>query len=169
MSFEHSQGLINDYEKLLEADKDYDVIIYANEKDGKFILNKYNISPQILKIILRFIYCGKINLTKLQVSVILNLLITVDELDVQILIQCIQENLINCKYDFLQQNSIEIFEMIYHYEVFSDLWNNCLDKFCEKSNELFQSDKFINLKEPLLELLLKRDDLSSDEILYGIA
>ena len=85
MAFEYSQELVNDYEKLLEIDKGYDVIIYAgeddnakeihahslilcirsqyfhaaffndwaNKKDGKFILNKPNISPQIFKIILR--------------------------------------------------------------------------------------------------------------------
>jgi hypothetical protein len=83
MTFEYSQELINDYEKLLEIDKGYDVIIYAgedeveirahslilcirsqyfrtafsnkwaNKKDGKFIFNKPNITSQILKIILR--------------------------------------------------------------------------------------------------------------------
>ncbi|CAB4377903.1 unnamed protein product [Rhizophagus irregularis] len=85
MSFDYSQELINDYEKLLEANKGYDVIIYAGEdenakeihanslilcirsqyfqaafsnewaekRDGKFILEKPNISPQIFKIILR--------------------------------------------------------------------------------------------------------------------
>ena len=29
---------------------------------------------------------------------------------------------------------------------------------------LFNSDKFINLQAPLLELLLKRDDLNMDEM-----
>ncbi|GET65595.1 BTB/POZ protein [Rhizophagus irregularis DAOM 181602=DAOM 197198] len=51
---------------------------WANKKDGKFILNKPNISPQILTIILRFIYCGRINLTELQGPEILKLLIAVD-------------------------------------------------------------------------------------------
>ena len=85
MTFKYSQELINDYEKLLEIDKGYDVIIYvgeddnakeihahspilcirsqyfhaafsnewANKKDGKFILKKSNISPQVFEIILR--------------------------------------------------------------------------------------------------------------------
>ena len=79
MSFEYSQELIDDYEKLLEIDKGHDVIIYAgedenvkeirahslilcarfqyfratNKKDGKFIFKQPNISPQIFEIILR--------------------------------------------------------------------------------------------------------------------
>ncbi|CAB4377961.1 unnamed protein product [Rhizophagus irregularis] len=194
MSYEYSQELMNDYEKLLEIDKGYDVIIYAgedeveihahslilcirsqyfyaafsnkwaNKKDGKFVLNKPNISPQILNIILRFIYCGKIDLTKLQGQEILNLLIAVDELNVQTLIQSIQDYLINYQYDFLQQNSIEIVLTAYQYENFTDLWNYCLYKICEKPDVLFNSDKFINLKEPLLESLLERDYFFSDEV-----
>jgi hypothetical protein len=86
MTFDYSQGLIDDYEKLLEVDKGHDVIIYAgesesakeirahslilcvrsqyfraafsnewaNKKDGKYILKKSNISPQIFEIILRY-------------------------------------------------------------------------------------------------------------------
>jgi hypothetical protein len=103
-------------------------------------------------------------LTKLQGTEVLNLLIAVDELNIQTLIQCIQEYLINYQHDFLQQNSVEILESVYQYEAFSDLWNYCLDIICENSDLLFNSDKFITLKESLLELLLKRDDLTSDEI-----
>jgi hypothetical protein len=85
MTFEYFQEIIDDYEKLLEFDNGYDVIIYtgedenveeiyahsiilcirsqyfnaafsnewADKKEGKFILKKPNISPQIFKIILR--------------------------------------------------------------------------------------------------------------------
>jgi hypothetical protein len=98
MSFDYSQELMNDYEKLLEVDKGYDVIIYAgedenakeirahsiilcirseyfrasfsnewaNKSDGKYILKKPNISPQIFKIILRYMII---------VIIILNILI----------------------------------------------------------------------------------------------
>ncbi|POG76247.1 hypothetical protein GLOIN_2v905933 [Rhizophagus irregularis DAOM 181602=DAOM 197198] len=33
MTFEYSQELANDYEKLFEEDEDYDVIIYAGENN----------------------------------------------------------------------------------------------------------------------------------------
>src|SRR5437016_4393097 len=38
----------------------------------------------------------------------------------------------------------------------------CLEKICKEPKILFNSDKFINLKAPLLELLLKRDDLNME-------
>src|SRR5206468_12209376 len=57
-----------------------------------------------------------------------------------------------------------ILETVYQHETFTGLWNFCLEKICEEPKILFNSDKFINLKAPLLELLLKRDDLNMDEI-----
>ncbi|CAB4436904.1 unnamed protein product [Rhizophagus irregularis] len=109
--------------------------VWAEKKDGKFIFEKPNISPQLFDIILRFLYSGSIELRTLQCQDILN------------------------KAEFLQRNPIEILEISYQYEPFTDLSNFCLEKICEEPSILFNSTKFINLKAPLLELLLKRDDL----------
>src|SRR5205085_12553365 len=57
-----------------------------------------------------------------------------------------------------------ILETVYQHETFTDLWNFCLEVICEEPKILFNSDQFINLKAPLLELLLKRDDLNVDEV-----
>src|SRR5204863_98218 len=57
-----------------------------------------------------------------------------------------------------------ILETVYQHETFTDLWDFCLEKICKDPKILFNSDKFINLKAPLLELLLKRDDLYLNEI-----
>ncbi|POG76233.1 hypothetical protein GLOIN_2v1474782 [Rhizophagus irregularis DAOM 181602=DAOM 197198] len=136
----------------------------SEKKDGKYVFNFPNISPQFYKIILRFIYCGKIDLSKLQGPDILKLLIAVDELKIQTLILCIQEYLIKHQHEFLQQNPLEILETVYQRETFTNLWNYYLEEICAKPDTLFKSNKFTNLKAPLLELLLKRDDLSLDEI-----
>ncbi|GES87979.1 hypothetical protein GLOIN_2v851760 [Rhizophagus clarus] len=198
MSFEYLQEVSNDFEKLLEPEEEYDVIIYAGEnenvkeihahslvlrtrsqyfrtgfskkwaekKDGKFIFKKPNIFPKFFNIILRFIYCGKITLNNLQGSELLKLLMAADELNIQTLIPCIQDYLIKHQREFLQQqNFIEILDSIYQHESFKDLWNFYLEKFCEEPETLFKSEKFINLKAPLLELILKRDDLNLDEII----
>jgi hypothetical protein len=95
---------------------------------------------------------------------VLKLLIAVDELNIQSLISHIQEYLIEHKTEFLHQNPTNILETVYQHETFTGLWNFCLEKICEEPKILFNSDKFINLKAPLLELLLKRDDLNVSEI-----
>jgi hypothetical protein len=88
----------------------------------------------------------------------------VDELNIHSLITYIQEYLIEHQTEFLHQNPTGILETVYQHETFMDLWNFCLEKICEEPKILFNSDNFINLKAPLLELLLKRDDLNMDEI-----
>ncbi|GES85077.1 BTB/POZ domain-containing protein [Rhizophagus clarus] len=197
MTFESPQEVVNDIEKLLMNDDDYDVIIYAGEnenveeiyahsnilrmrsqyfciafsnewvkkKNGKYIFKKPNISHNFFKIILRLIYCGKVDLTKLQGLDIIKLLIATDEINIPTLIHYIQEYLIKHQDKFLQQSPIEILEYVYQHETFTELWNFCLENVCVEPDILFKSDKFICLKAPLLELLLKRDNLSLDEII----
>ena len=118
-------------------------------------------------IVYRFIYCGNIELKNLQGPDVLKLLITVDELNIQQLISYIQEFLIEHQAEFLHQNPTGILETVYQHESFTNLWNFCLDKICEEPKILFSSNNFINLKAPLLELLLKRDDLDMEEIEFG--
>src|ERR1051325_4123512 len=116
-------------------------------------------------IVIRFIYCGNIDLTKLHGPEVLNILIAVDELDIQPLVSCIQEYLTGNRTDFLYQDPIGILEIVYQHETFTDLRNFCLDKICDEPEELINSDKFIGLKEPILELLLENDYFAPDEII----
>ena len=113
---------------------------------------------------IRFIYSGNIELKNLQGPDVLKLLIAVDELNIQSLVSHIQEFLIEHQTEFLHQNPTDILETVYQHEAFTDLWNFCLEIICEEPKILFNSDNFINLKAPLLELLLKRDDLDLNEI-----
>ncbi|RGB42956.1 BTB/POZ protein [Rhizophagus diaphanus] len=190
--FKYPQEVADDFENLFKTKEGYDVIFYVGKElkeihahslilrarsqyfrtatdwsvkeNGKFIFKKPNISPQYFEIILRFIYCGEVNLTKLKGLDILNLLIAMDEFNIPTLITCVQNYLIEHQYKFLQQNPSEILETVYQRKNFTDLWNFCHEKICEKPEILFNSDKFTSLKAPLLELLLKRNDLSLNEI-----
>ncbi|EXX55224.1 hypothetical protein GLOIN_2v1691770 [Rhizophagus irregularis DAOM 181602=DAOM 197198] len=137
---------------------------WAEKKDRKFIFKKPNISPQLFNIILRFIYCGNIELKDLQGPDVLKLLIAVDELNIHPLVSHIQEFLIEHQTEFLYKNPTGILETVYQHETFTDLWNFCLEKICEEPKALFSSNSFTDLKAPLLESLLKRDDLNMDEI-----
>ncbi|GBC17626.2 hypothetical protein GLOIN_2v1769270 [Rhizophagus irregularis DAOM 181602=DAOM 197198] len=137
---------------------------WSEKKDEKFVFRKPNISPQLFEVILRFIYCGRIDLEKLQGPDILKLLIAVDGLGIQTLVIHTQEYLIEHQFEYLQQNPIVILETIYQHETFMDLFNLSLKKICGEPEILFSSDEFMSLKPSLLELLLKRDDLLLDEI-----
>ncbi|EXX63384.1 hypothetical protein GLOIN_2v1885333 [Rhizophagus irregularis DAOM 181602=DAOM 197198] len=191
MTFEFLQEVSGDYEKLLKIEKGHDVIIYAGEnknmkeirahslilcarsqyfcaafyndwvekKNGIFIFKKPNISPQLFEIILRFIYCGKVDIANFKGPELLKLLIAVDELNIQTLVTCVQKHLINDK-KFLRENFMEILQMVYYNELFVELFNYCL----EEIDTIFNSDKIFNLEAPLLEFLLKQDNLNLDEI-----
>ena len=69
-----------------------------------------------------------------------------DELNIHSLISHIQEFLIEHQTEFLHQNPTGILETVHQHEVFTDLWNFCLEVICEEPNILFNSEKFINLK-----------------------
>ncbi|EXX56983.1 hypothetical protein GLOIN_2v1769254 [Rhizophagus irregularis DAOM 181602=DAOM 197198] len=139
---------------------------FSNEslvrRDGRFILNIPNISPQLLIKIIRFIYCGKTNLEELQESDILRLLIAVERFNIQPLIKSIQKYLIENKNNYVQQNSIEILKKIHQNNAFIVLQNICIKKICEDPQILLS--KFNSLSASLLELLFNRDDLPLDEI-----
>ncbi|RGB38431.1 hypothetical protein C1646_665385 [Rhizophagus diaphanus] len=133
-------------------------------KDGKFVFRKPNISPILVKMILRFIYCGKINLKELEEYDILNLSIAVNEFNIQPLINYIQEYLIKHHDELLRKNPVGTLETIHQNNIFTDLLNSSFKKICEEPQILFDSDKFKNLSSPLLVSFLKSDDLLLDEI-----
>ncbi|GES80320.1 BTB/POZ domain-containing protein [Rhizophagus clarus] len=73
MPFECPQDVANDYEKLFNSNEGYDVIIYAGNDDREIhahslvlrTRSQHFFSYQSFNMILRFIYCGKIDLDQL--------------------------------------------------------------------------------------------------------
>ena len=99
-------------------------------------------------------------MTNLQGLETLKILMAVDELNIQTLISHVQKHLINNNKEFLQQNLIEILQTAYQNDLFIDLLDYCLDEI----EMIFNSNKFVNLEAPLLEFLLKQDNLNLKEI-----
>jgi hypothetical protein len=111
-------------------------------------------------------YYGRIDLSKLQSSEILELLLPSDELGLQPLVSYIQEILINNHREFIIKNFIEIIELTYQKNSCNKLWNLCLRQICDNPDYLFESNKFFTFDPTILETLLKRDDLNiSKEII----
>src|SRR6266496_5574901 len=108
-------------------------------------------------------YCGSIDLTKLQPREILNILSPSDELELQPLFTYIQETLIEKHYNFIIKNVIETIELTYQKKSFDKLWDFCLQQICDNPDRLFKSNKYINFNKSILELLLKRDNFCIDD------
>src|SRR6266516_3758225 len=103
-------------------------------------------------------YCGSVDLTKLQSRELLNLLLSSDEFELQPLVTYIQETLIKNHNDFIIKNICEIIELIYQ-KKFNKLWDFCIQEICCKPDHLFESTKFLAFNPTILEIILKRDDL----------
>ncbi|RIA80011.1 concanavalin A-like lectin/glucanase domain-containing protein [Glomus cerebriforme] len=180
--------IIKNYENLYKTKEGYDVIIYAGEepnikefhahslilktqtnffkkgfmeviekKNGCFILNS-RISPYLFEIILSYMYCANIDLSKLQSREILNILLSSEELELQSLVKYVQEILVKEHRDFIIENILEMIELSYQKEFFEELWNFCLQQICYESDCLFKSTKFLTFNPSILEIILKRDD-----------
>ncbi|RGB35299.1 hypothetical protein C1646_814818 [Rhizophagus diaphanus] len=182
--------------QLLEAETDYNVIIYIGEesnfkefhahsiilrcrseyfnkifsdeniekRDGKYIIKKPNISPQAFDIILKYFYTGQIDITNKTGTEILDFMIASNECMLIKLTQLAEDFIINNQQQLLQNNPVGILQIIYCREQLVKVQDYYLDKICSEPKILFNSDKFNQLPAPLLEIILKRNDLKLDEI-----
>ena len=90
-------------------------------------------------------YCGSVDLTKLQSCEILNLLLSSDEFRLQPLVTYVQDTLIEKHYDFIIENNIEITELIYQKNSLDKLWDFCLRYICDNPDHLLN---FLSLIHP---------------------
>ena len=109
-------------------------------------------------------YCGNVDLIKLQSHEILNLLLPSVELELQPLVTYIQETLIEDHCIFIIENIFEIVELTYQKNSFDKLWDFCLQQICYNPDHLFKSTKFLTFNPSILEMILKRDDFCVNEI-----
>ncbi|GBB89319.1 hypothetical protein RclHR1_00160035 [Rhizophagus clarus] len=165
---ENNQKEIYAHSNILRCQSDYfDTAFssnWAEKKDGKYIFKKPNISPHIFEIIIRYLYCGKLDLNVKNGPDTLNLLVATEELGLNILSEYVQEFLIENKKEFLQHDPIGILEATFQHETFTTLKDYALETICQEPNILFGTDEILSLPAQLLESLLKRDDLALDEI-----
>src|SRR5438034_8876404 len=110
-------------------------------------------------------YCGSVDLTKLQSREILNLLLPSNEFELQPLVTYIQETLIKNHVDFIIKNNPEIIELTYQQKLLTKLWDFCIQEICYEPDRLFKSTKFLTLNPAILEIILKQDHCNIDEII----
>ncbi|CAB4431912.1 unnamed protein product [Rhizophagus irregularis] len=137
---------------------------WAEKIDGKYFFKKPNILPHIFEIIIRYLYCGQLDLNVKNGPDTLKLLVATEELGLNILSEYIQEFLIKNQKKFLQNDPIGILEVAFQHETYATLRDYGIEAICQEPNILFGTDKIISLPAQILESLLKRDDLVLDEI-----
>ncbi|RHZ88765.1 hypothetical protein Glove_21g339 [Diversispora epigaea] len=186
--------MAEDFKQLFETMEGYDIKIYAGDdsqeshahslvlrarspyfrgalsselvkkEKGYFIFKKPNISAPVLKVILKWVYCGIVHLREYDGPEILKILIASDELGLQKLIDFIQKFLIDNRDDFLRQDPVGMLYIITRHLGFGSLKKFCLETICSDPDILFKSNKYLTLEEEVFILILKCDDLAIDEI-----
>ncbi|GES81002.1 BTB/POZ domain-containing protein [Rhizophagus clarus] len=134
------------------------------KKDGKYIIKKQNFSPQVFDIILKYLYTDQIHITNKTGTELLNLMIISDELMLKKLTKFTEDFIIKNQQQFLQNDPVGILQIIHYCEALVNLQELCLNEICFEPRILFNSDKFTQLSAPLLEIILKRDDLNLNEV-----
>ncbi|RHZ77459.1 hypothetical protein Glove_177g85 [Diversispora epigaea] len=141
--------------------KKFDEITF-NENHVK-VLKLLNISVKEFNIIIKYIYSGKISLEKLENSVIFDLLIASNELELDELVEHLQSHLVNDNASWLRLKFAQIYKTSYqvkNFKIIRDFCNNIITKY---PNTIFESENFHSLPEDALVSILKQDDLQLEE------
>jgi len=97
-------------------------------------------------------------------SVVFDVLMTTDELELLELLNDVQQYIIEKKDEFLSDNPVKILRKIWLHEAFIPLRDICIDIICKQPSILFDCDEFCEIPESILIHFLQRDDLDLPEV-----
>ncbi|RIA79992.1 hypothetical protein C1645_839468 [Glomus cerebriforme] len=139
---------------------------WAQKAGHKFHFKKPNISPNIFRKILQYIYTGTICLDDETTDLnLVELLTASDELVLTDLVDYIQEYIMNLNKGWYQRNLIQVFNTVSCYEgVFERLRDHCIEIISKDPQLLFDSEEFSKLQEEALILIIKQNNLQIKEI-----
>ncbi|CAG8468527.1 9083_t:CDS:2, partial [Dentiscutata heterogama] len=120
-----------------------------DKDNGCFSFKKPNISSSIFELILKFLYCGEVDIQDQEGETILDLLISSDELGLTSLIDHVQQYFIANQKSFLQQNPVGMLHMAARHETFNEIGKFALETICASPDILFDSNnKFHEISMP---------------------
>ncbi|GBB98679.1 hypothetical protein RclHR1_00330006 [Rhizophagus clarus] len=137
---------------------------WVTKKDGMILYNKPNITPIVFDMILKYIYIGELNLEEYLDRDILELLIASDELLVEELFEHVQDYLIKKQTTWIQENLNLALQIAFKITRCKKLQDYCLESICADPQPFITSENFPSLEKDILYILLKQDDLHTDEI-----
>ncbi|RHZ78476.1 hypothetical protein Glove_164g3 [Diversispora epigaea] len=117
----------------------------------------HNISFKIFDVIIKYIYGGKFSLEELENSIIFDLLISSNELELGKLVEHLQYyHVVN--HAWLKSNAAQVYRTSYQVQNFKIIQDSCNDIIAKYPNIIFESENFHSLPEDALISILKRDD-----------
>ncbi|POG60560.1 hypothetical protein GLOIN_2v1712047 [Rhizophagus irregularis DAOM 181602=DAOM 197198] len=133
--------------------------------DGDLVHIKLpNISPEIFKILLTYVYGGIISLNEREISEIIYILSAADQLHLQELIEYLQKYLINNKVKWMEQHFGLAYRTSFQSNSLLELQQFCIDCITKLPQQIFKSFDVTIFSEKSLISLIKRDDLQMREI-----
>ncbi|EXX76347.1 uncharacterized protein OCT59_021154 [Rhizophagus irregularis] len=142
-------------------------ILSTNKKknDGTLTSIKLpNILPETFHIILRYIYGGKISFEECDISDIIKILITANELGLQELTPFLETFLIKSRKDSIEQNFDLIYQISFENDSFLELQKYCNELISKEPNKIFNSPRFSSIPEKLLVTIIQNDKLQMSEV-----
>ncbi|RHZ45001.1 hypothetical protein Glove_700g25 [Diversispora epigaea] len=141
--------------------KKFDEITF-NENHVK-VLKLPNISVKEFSVIIKYVYSGEISLEKLENSVIFDLLIASNELELDELVEYLQSYLVNDNSSWLILNFAQVYRTSYQVKNFKIIRDFCNNIITKHPNTIFESENFHSLPEDALISILKQDNLQLEE------
>ncbi|EXX64996.1 BTB/POZ domain-containing protein [Rhizophagus irregularis DAOM 181602=DAOM 197198] len=124
-----------------------------------------NINQTVFQTILTYIYTGSVDLNFKQEDEIFYILHASDKFSLDTLTKFTEKYLIENHSEYIRKYSVKILRSILNTNyTFDELQELCLDTICYEPKLLFHANNFTRLPAPLLEIVLKRDDLNLVEI-----
>ncbi|GES81716.1 hypothetical protein GLOIN_2v1636731 [Rhizophagus clarus] len=132
--------------------------------DNLIEIKKPSISPNVFRIILEYIYTGKMCLTNQSGEDVLGLIVASEELLFDELFTYLQEHMIKYQRRWIQQNLVLALHTVSEISNYKNLRELCIQFILEDPQVFITSKEFLSLDENILSELLKRDDLQLEEI-----
>ncbi|CAB4437660.1 unnamed protein product [Rhizophagus irregularis] len=142
-------------------------ILSTNKRKNDGILTSIklpNILPEIFHIILKYIYGGKLSFEECDISDIIKILITANELGLQELTPFLETFLIESKKDSIEQNFDLIYQISFENDSFLELQKYCNKLISKEPNKIFNSPRFSSIPEKLLVTIIQNDNLQMNEV-----
>ncbi|CAG8658783.1 10670_t:CDS:2, partial [Racocetra persica] len=108
-----------------------------DKDNGCFIFKKPNISPSVFELILKFLYCGEIDIKDQEGEAILELLFASDEFGLTKLIDHVQQYFVENHQDFLRQDPAKMLHVVARHEALDEIRKYSLETIGSKPEIIF--------------------------------